>query len=260
LTEAELIATAEETRGASHQAVLAGIQTFLDDGSPTFLVGDFNEPSHLDWTTEAAVAGLHFSRSVQWPTSLATVTAGLTDSYRAVRPDEVADPGETWTPRPGANEVHDRIDLVYHAGTDVTVTNVAIVGEDSRLADIVVTPYPSDHRAVVATYDIPIDYPLPILGDVNIDGKVDQLDANIIQSNWLAEFAEPGVDSYLAGDLSRDARVDLQDVNLFQLGLQRYQSGGGTSPEPSALVLGLVGLASLASGRGSRDRPRTLRR
>jgi endonuclease/exonuclease/phosphatase family metal-dependent hydrolase len=243
LTGAQLIATADATRGPANRAVLAEMEPFLDAGTPAFLLGDFNEPSHLDWTAEAANAGLHFGRSVQWPTSLAAVNAGLIDSYRAIRPDEVGDPAETWTPgypapNVSADEVHDRIDIIYHAGNDLAVTDVAIVGESAAHADIVVTPYPSDHRAVVATYDIPIEFPLPILGDVNLDGRVDQLDADIIQGNWLREFAAAGVDSYLAGDLSRDAVVNLNDVAVYQRGLQQFSGRGPTAnPEPAAALL-----------------------
>ena len=49
----------------------------ISSGSPVFLTGDFNEPSHLDWTQAAANAGLHFGKKVDWPTSHAVVNAGL---------------------------------------------------------------------------------------------------------------------------------------------------------------------------------------
>ena len=67
-------------------------------GQPVFLIGDFNEPSHLDWTQAAANAGLHFGKKVDWPTSRAVTNAGLTDSFRQLRPDEINDRGKTWTP------------------------------------------------------------------------------------------------------------------------------------------------------------------
>jgi hypothetical protein len=110
-----------------------------------------NEPSHLDWTSAAATAGLHAIK-VAWPTSLATVNAGFRDSYREIHPNEVAFPGNTWTPMPGINEVHDRIDFVYSSGVGLTTTNSQLVGESAAKADIVATPYPSDHRAVVSTF------------------------------------------------------------------------------------------------------------
>ena len=49
---------------------------------------------------------------------------------------------------------HDRIDFVYFKGKGLKVTDAKIVGESQKNADIVVTPYPSDHRAVVATFTL----------------------------------------------------------------------------------------------------------
>ncbi|HAV60961.1 MAG TPA: hypothetical protein DCY13_01175, partial [Verrucomicrobiales bacterium] len=71
---------------------------------------------------------------------------------------EVARPGWTWTPltRPDdPKDRHDRIDFLFFAGEDVRVTRCEVVGEAQPAADIVVTPYPSDHRAVVAIVQIP---------------------------------------------------------------------------------------------------------
>ena len=47
-----------------------------------------------------------------------------------------------------------RIDYVYFKGKGVEVNDAKIVGEDKEHADIVVSPYPSDHRAVVATFTV----------------------------------------------------------------------------------------------------------
>ena len=40
-------------------------------------------------------------------------------------------------------------------GTNATVNAIEIVGEAAEFADIVVQPYPSDHRAVVAEIELP---------------------------------------------------------------------------------------------------------
>ena len=64
-------------------------------------------------------------------------------------------PGFAWTPLPSPDEVFDRIDLVYYAGAGIVPTEVAIVGEDAANADIVIDPYPSDHRGVAATFRFP---------------------------------------------------------------------------------------------------------
>jgi len=43
---------------------------------------------------------------------------------------------------------------VYFRGNGLQVTDAKIVGENEEKADIVVAPYPSDHRAVVATFTL----------------------------------------------------------------------------------------------------------
>ena len=49
---------------------------------------------------------------------------------------------------------HDRIDFVYFKGKGLEVKDVKILGENEENADLVVSPYPSDHRAVVASFKI----------------------------------------------------------------------------------------------------------
>ena len=155
-TEEEAIAGAKKSRGKYIDRLLKLMKSFVDSDDPIFVVGDFNEPSHLDWTEAAAKAG-HHPMKVAFPTSQRMVEAGFTDSYRTIHPDEVAKPGLTWSPvyEPKHPDHHlMRIDYVYFKGKAVEVTDAKIVGEDNEHADIVVSPYPSDHRAVVATFTL----------------------------------------------------------------------------------------------------------
>ena len=155
-TEEEAIAGAKKARGKYIDRLLKLMKNFVDTDDPIFVVGDFNEPSHLDWTEAAAKAG-HHPMKVAFPTSQRMVEAGFTDSYRTIHPDEVAKPGLTWSPvyEPKHSDHHlMRIDYVYFKGKGVEVTDAKIVGEDKEHADIVVSPYPSDHRAVVATFTV----------------------------------------------------------------------------------------------------------
>jgi exodeoxyribonuclease-3 len=46
---------------------------------------------------------------------------------------------------------HDRIDFVLARGDELEVESASIVGEKKPEADVVVRPWPSDHRAVAAT-------------------------------------------------------------------------------------------------------------
>jgi hypothetical protein len=98
-------------------------------GTPTFLTGDFNSPSHLDWTEP-----VHLARpervpfALDWPVSRALARAGWHDSYREAHPDPVANPGYTWTPgtpppRIRRKETLDRIDWVMAAGPARTLAS-----------------------------------------------------------------------------------------------------------------------------------------
>ncbi len=155
-TEKQAIDAARKARGKQITALLEDINEISVNGLPVFITGDFNEPSHLDWTSEAAEAGRHPIK-VEYPGSLAIMKAGFTDAWRKIYPDEMKKPGFTWTPLMKANDPsdhHDRIDFVYFRGQNITLNDVKIIGENSSNADIVVTPYPSDHRAVVASFTI----------------------------------------------------------------------------------------------------------
>ena len=183
-TEAQAIAAASAARSAGMASVLSQMSGPLSSGSPVFLVGDFNEPSHLDWTPAAASAGLHMGfGAVDWPTSRDAESAGLLDAFREFRPNEVNHPGETWTPDPGANEVHDRIDMIYFAGSDVALTDAAVVGESAANADLVISPWPSDHRGLLADFVISDPPPPCPSGDSDMDEVCDDVDNCPTNSN-----------------------------------------------------------------------------
>ena len=156
-TEAETIEWAKKARGKEIAKLLKQIKDLPDQAAPVFVVGDFNEPSHLDWTEAAAQAGRHPIK-VEYPTSLAMAEAGFADAYRMIYPDEMENPGLTWSPKYAVDDptTHpDRIDFVYYKGEGLKVTEVRIVGENKENADLFISPYPSDHRAVVATFRLP---------------------------------------------------------------------------------------------------------
>lgn len=150
-TEAEAVTFATETRGPAMDLLTADLAA-ATGAAVVFVTGDFNEPSVHDWT-EGAVAAGHHPVAVRWPTTGRLMDAGFVDAYRAIFADPVAKPAYTWTPtyEETAKDDHpDRIDFVLVRGDGVTVTDAAIVGENGPRSDIVVTPWPSDHRAVVA--------------------------------------------------------------------------------------------------------------
>ena len=155
-TEAEAIEWAKKARGRELTKLLRLIRSIPDKQAPVFVVGDFNEPSHLDWTERAAKAVRHPIK-VEYPNSLAMIKAGFTDAYRAIYRDEMKHPGYTWSSFYKFDDPtthHDRIDFVYFKGKGIKLTEVKIVGENQKDADIVISPYPSDHRAVVANFKL----------------------------------------------------------------------------------------------------------
>ena len=170
-TKAEILQIERHIRVRWMQPFLDSLQPLLDAGAPVFFTGDFNAPSWRDWTPEVVDAlgwqptTLTYRAprfSVRWPTSLVMERAGFRDSFREVRPDAIAEPGFTWTSgHPGISpwDVFDRIDFVWAAGSSETLSS-RVVGDDDPMSDVVVEPWPSDHRAVVSTFEVtPADAP-----------------------------------------------------------------------------------------------------
>ncbi len=162
---ADAVAAAEAARGAQIDALAAQLAPYLGAKRAVFVTGDFNEPSHLDWTAAAVAAGLR-PMAVAYPASAKLAAAGLADSYRTIHPDAVAHPGLTWTPEPGPGEVFDRIDFVYAANAAPTAS--VVVGENAAHADVVSAPFRSDHRLVVSAFDVPDAAAAPVRLGVNL--------------------------------------------------------------------------------------------
>ena len=158
------------TRG--YKATIEPLEEAIQGKRAIFLVGDFNEPSHLDWTEYYAKngpdrwvdnpTGIPLRLPVRWPGSVLLENIGMVDSFRQFHADEVKKPGNTWTPpypkqtpgrRPYRDQVLDRIDRVYHHRINVKVASAQVVGEKGDTSDIVIEGrWPSDHRAVVIEY------------------------------------------------------------------------------------------------------------
>src|SRR4051812_37750656 len=151
-----VLANERATRLPEIRHTLRVVRPALRRGIPTFITGDFNTPSHLDWTAAADAVRADIHYPVAWPVTEAVQRAGFRDSYRVIHPDPVATPGITWTfgypfPRIAKGEVVDRIDLIQaSAGVDVLASG--IVGPPgTRDITYPIDPYPSDHRGVVST-------------------------------------------------------------------------------------------------------------
>ncbi|MFT7838298.1 endonuclease/exonuclease/phosphatase family protein [Saccharothrix sp. BKS2] len=140
--------------------VLADRITRLDGTDDVVVMtGDYNAPSHLDWT--GAASGAHCGYSVEWPSTRAMEAVGLRDTYREVHPDPIADPGVTWSPvkkrdeyDPRKKEPQDRIDFIHVAGRVTVVESITYVEgtprpyiKDKRYH--VDNEWTSDHAAVI---------------------------------------------------------------------------------------------------------------
>lgn len=126
---------------------------------PVILTGDFNAPSHIDWTD--ATRSQHCDVGyVPWPASQEPTKAGLVDSFRAAHRDPVAVPGNTWSPVYLWNtdekraEPMDRIDFIYHKGLRVLSSEVTVVGKPKAEPDHKGNEWTSDHAAVKTVFRV----------------------------------------------------------------------------------------------------------
>ncbi|KAG0079029.1 hypothetical protein BGZ90_003738 [Linnemannia elongata] len=213
-TAEEAIESCLVARGKEMEAVLGEIQKVADQEKDVsiFLTGDFNEPSHLDWTPLSVLAGLQ-PISVEWPMTEMAYKAGLVDLWRAYRPHTssgagssptspngssnglfsgiingtasnghintmngddtcserdkaqravIERPGMTWSvlkPELDETDHYDRIDFIFgldRESSPIALKEIAVkFGEEMSRSgeknDKVFKPWPSDHRAVIAT-------------------------------------------------------------------------------------------------------------
>lgn len=157
-TAGEAIAAAS----AARQGALDLLKSDLGAAGPadlSLITGDFNEPSFRDWSAEAAAAGVH-PMAVDWPFTRALEELGFVDVFRQLHPDPLLKPGFTWSPTITADtrsDHRDRIDFIFARGVGIEIESAHIVGEPGPWSDIVIDPFPSDHRAVIATITLQED-------------------------------------------------------------------------------------------------------
>lgn len=157
-----------------YQATVDLVQPYLQANEKVILVGDFNEPSHLDWTARYARMGsdrwvenptatpLRFA--ISWQGSKALEDSGLSDAYRTIHTDEVANPGVTWTPpypknTPGRQEYNNqvlvRVDRIYFSRRGLVCKSASRITGKIGNGDIALeADWPSDHWAVLAEFEL----------------------------------------------------------------------------------------------------------
>ena len=155
-TLAEVLALETSVRLPAIQAQLAALPPLAASGMPTFLTGDFNSPSHLDWTAAVSAVRPEVPYPVDWPVSQALADAGFRDSYREVHPDprrraglhlDARRAGE----RPARGPRPHRLGARERAGDrrSTARSSARPAGPDVGIG---VRPWPTDHRGVVSTF------------------------------------------------------------------------------------------------------------
>ncbi len=214
-TAEEVLANEVGLRLPEAEALVNGLKPLADAGVPVILTGDFNVPSHLDWTAAVQAARPEVKYPLEWPVSVLIAGAGFADSFRAAHPDPVATPGLTWTPGvPNPlikqGETLDRIDYVYAA--NATVTDSVLLGEAGNPAvALAVSPWPSDHRAVLSTLQVtPVDAPAligvepkPVVSGESFLIRVSMPD----RANWSAVVVPRG------GEAAETALTGIADID-----------------------------------------------
>lgn len=219
---------AAEIAGATEQTVLAEearsertnqIRNLLDllqpllaqsERQPLALTGDFNVPSHLDWTATTMRYGM---KSVAWPVSRALLAAGFKDTFRLIHVDPAAMPGATWSPVFRGTEPQDRIDHIYLHGDVLSVTAASTFTTavehttgrwGSSASQLAENSWPSDHAAVISTL-LPTLHP----ADLDKNRRIDQRDVDL-----LRQQIQQGLQPVLA-DFNADGKVDPLDVRAL---------------------------------------------
>ncbi len=178
-------------------------------GTPAFIVGDMNSASHRDWTDEMVGARPQIDFAVEWPVTMLVEDAGFVDSYRALYPDPTTHPGLTWPAwRPkvkGWNPVkgftlEDRIDYIFSAGP-ATPTDSFIMGEEGGPdVEKSVDPWPTDHRALVSTFDVDLATIPPAPNLVSFESQI-------------ADIGEPLAVAYNGEDAAKVAVVPAEGAD-----------------------------------------------
>ncbi|TCO09887.1 endonuclease/exonuclease/phosphatase family protein [Natronoflexus pectinivorans] len=133
-----------QSRGSEIRFIMWEMQSIQNSYSdyPIILAGDFNSGSHLDWTE--ANRESRFDLVIEHPVSKTIEDAGFIDAFRYIYPNEVTNPGFTWSPR-YKEVMQDRINFIYYKGPGFNASW-------SRVIDQFEPGFPSDHAAVVVSF------------------------------------------------------------------------------------------------------------
>ncbi|WP_439183578.1 endonuclease/exonuclease/phosphatase family protein [Carboxylicivirga taeanensis] len=169
----------QSQRDEAIAAIIADAQQEKAKGRLVILGGDFNEPSHRDWTGATKNLFDHNGVVMEWPNTQLLEKNGFIDAYRQLYPNPVTHPGFTfpadnplvdikklaWSP--DADD-RDRIDFIfYQSHPKLQLTEATIVGPTGSIVrgqrvkersnDAFILPantWPTDHKAILATFKL----------------------------------------------------------------------------------------------------------
>lgn len=167
-------------RSERDEQIKAYLKAVGNDKRPLLLLGDFNEPSHLDWVDATRDLFDHNGVKIEWNCSKELIEYGFIDAFREVYPDPVRNPGFTWPAKAYGKETtswtpladeRDRIDFIYYKGDQIRTKEAHLVGPKATFAYNKLTTsntenesflmsdldWPSDHRAVMCVLEVESD-------------------------------------------------------------------------------------------------------
>ena len=180
ITDATAISTANR-KGRRDEAIEDVIKDIERESKEQFIIvaGDFNEPSHLDWTKETKDLFDHRGAIVPWDCSILLQRAGFKDAFRSKYPSPVTHPGFTFPSANPAVEINkltwaptaderDRIDYIYFKPIgSIRLKGITVVGPEETIVRSVVQAkdskdrfslpkkvWPTDHKALLAIFTI----------------------------------------------------------------------------------------------------------
>lgn len=129
-------------------ALIANIREEEKNGSLVIFGGDFNEPSHLDWSESTKDIRDHRGLTINWNVSSILKDSGFVDAYRSIYPNPVTHPGFTcnagnsWADLKklewalGVDD-RERIDFIYYSPNEgrLELESAAIVGPREDFLD-----------------------------------------------------------------------------------------------------------------------------
>ena len=157
-----------QTRLPEIKPFVQALEPVAAAGIPSFIIGDFNAPTHYDWTPRMVGQRPQIRYAVRWPVSVYLAQHGFADTFHEAHPNVRATPGLTWpsgrppsdsswNPPPDAPQ--DRIDQVWVAGPATTADSEVVGERGGPGVTIGVNPWGSDHRAVVSTVEAVLGTP-----------------------------------------------------------------------------------------------------